>query len=80
MSSATPVVAEDRGDVANFVEDGVTGFLVPQGSSQQFLDRLKWLRDNPKERLAMGQAARAKCLREMGLDTFRKQWLEVISP
>lgn len=78
MAAAIPVVSEARGGNVEQVEDGITGFLVPYGDRQQFIDRLKWLRDNPKERVAMGQAARAKAMREMGLDVFRTAWLGVL--
>ena len=78
MASATPIISEDEDDAAGLVEDGVTGFLTPRNDEQQLRDKLLWLRDNPKEMRAMGQAARAKCLRENGLVTFRQQWLGVV--
>jgi starch synthase len=62
MASGTPVVASKVGGVAEVVEDGVTGFLVPSGDVPSLNDRLALLLGDPGRARRMGEAARARVL------------------
>lgn len=53
-----PVIASDVGPYRDYVEDGVTGFLVRKES--QWIDRMQLLIDDPHLREQMGAAAREK--------------------
>jgi glycosyltransferase involved in cell wall biosynthesis len=41
-----------------FVDEGVTGFVVPPNSPDALRDRIAFLLDNPAEAAAMGQRGR----------------------
>lgn len=55
-----PVIASDIGPYREYVEDGVTGFLV-KGESE-WIDRMRLLIGDPELRESMGAAARAKAM------------------
>jgi glycosyltransferase involved in cell wall biosynthesis len=59
-ASGIPVVASDVGGVGEVVVDGVTGFLVPSGDVDGFVEALSRLIDDDDMRSRMGAAARAR--------------------
>lgn len=58
MACGKPVVATNVDQVAELVEDGVNGFLVPPGQAASLADALDRLVVDPALRARMGQAAR----------------------
>ena len=57
MACGTPAICTDVASMPEVVEDGVTGFVVPPNDPTALGQKLRWLRDHPKEAKAMGQAA-----------------------
>ena len=57
MAAGLPVVATDIGQIPEVIEDGVSGFLVPD-DARTVADRLRRLADDPELRRRMGRAAR----------------------
>jgi glycosyltransferase involved in cell wall biosynthesis len=64
MRAGLPVVASDVGGVAESVNDGVTGFLVPKGDKAVLADRLMRLLGDVALRQQMGRAGRTMYERE----------------
>ncbi|MFO7287399.1 MAG: glycosyltransferase family 4 protein [Gammaproteobacteria bacterium] len=60
MASGLPIVCGDRGGQRDFLVDGVTGYLVPPDDISGFVERCTRLIARPEERLAMGNANRAR--------------------
>ena len=60
MSAGKPIVCTDTPVVREYVEDGVTGCLVPAGDVAAMRDALQSLLNDPEKRTAMGQAARQR--------------------
>jgi glycosyltransferase involved in cell wall biosynthesis len=58
MAYGKPVVGSDFGGIPDFVEDGVTGFLVPVGDVPKLVSALKTFLDNPSLREEMGKRGR----------------------
>lgn len=67
MMTGLPVVASRVGGVAELVEDGVTGFLVPPGDLPSLAAVCQKLLKDPELRRKMGQAGREKALLEFSL-------------
>jgi len=59
MASALPVVSADRGGVLENMRDGINGMVVPAGDGRRFADAIVALIRDVRQRVAMGQAARA---------------------
>jgi glycosyltransferase involved in cell wall biosynthesis len=57
-----PVVAFDSGGIGDWLEDGVTGYLVTSGDSSALGRRLELLLESPALRFEMGQRARKYAL------------------
>lgn len=70
MQFSLPIVSTFEGGIPDVVEDGVTGFLVPQKNATALADKLEILIYNPEIRKQMGIAGREKYEREFTLDTF----------
>ena len=54
-----------------------TGLLVPVKNSQKLADALQWMIDNPKERLAMGKAARKFAEKEFSIKKVVQNHLDI---
>ncbi|MBI4790119.1 MAG: glycosyltransferase [Chloroflexi bacterium] len=59
MATGLPVVATRHGGIPELVEDGVSGFLVPERDSDALADRIAALVERADLRAAMGCAGRA---------------------
>ena len=59
MACGTPVVASQVGGLAFLVQDGVTGYVVPDGDPTLLADRLEQIIRNPELRRQLGQQAAA---------------------
>ena len=66
-ASEVPVVGTYHAGLPEVVEDGETGFLVPERNVALLADRLITLIDDPALRRRMGEQARAKMEREFDL-------------
>lgn len=66
---ATPVIGTRHGGIPDIVDDGVTGFLVPERDSGALAERLKILLNDGNLRRRMGRAAREKMERQYDIRT-----------
>lgn len=58
MAAGLPVVATDTGGVADVVDDGVNGYVVTPGDSNELRDRIKRIARDPDNRARMSENAR----------------------
>jgi colanic acid/amylovoran biosynthesis glycosyltransferase len=64
MAAQVPVVASQLPGIAELVEHGEHGYLVPAGHTEQLAERITALLSQPALRQRMGEAGRAKVLAE----------------
>ena len=76
MACGTPVIASDIGGLGFLVQDGQTGFTVPDGDPELLLEKLSLLLDDRQLRQRMGAAATAYA-QDFSWDRITKQVLSV---
>lgn len=62
MACGTPVVCTDVGGMPEFVEHGVTGFVVPPNDPGALRERISYLLQNPEEAARLGREGRRRVL------------------
>jgi glycosyltransferase involved in cell wall biosynthesis len=70
MSAGIAVVSTFEGGIPDIIEDGITGFLVPQRDAEIMAEKLEVLVMQPALRQQMGSAGRQKFESEFTLDMF----------
>lgn len=75
MACGLPVVAMESGSVADLVEHGRTGFVVPQGRDQDLARYIAQILSDPDMGKRMGETGRKKAVQEFGLDRFLAETL-----
>ena len=68
MSTGKPVVSTDVGSVAESVQNGKTGFVVPPSDLEQLTDRLLYLLQHPHEARTLGAAGRERVVQNWSLE------------
>lgn len=74
MASGVPVIVTDRTGVADLIEDGRNGYIVPVRDVAALRERLAELAANPALRRAMGRAAKGTA-QQLTLDAFRRSYV-----
>jgi len=78
--SGVPVVATDVPGVRTVVDDGVTGFVVPEGPLGPLVDATDRLLLDAPLRSVMGAAARERCVDRFSLEAVGATWLALLEP
>lgn len=77
MACGRPIVAVDSGDIPLLVEDGVTGFVVPQEDHHSLTECMKKLILDPGLCQRMGAAGRKKAEKEFSMTRCMAKTLDV---
>jgi glycosyltransferase involved in cell wall biosynthesis len=77
MMCGLPVVVSDVGDLADLVENGVNGYLVPRRSPEQFAARIIELLTDARRLEAFSQAARYSAL-QYSTEAATAKWDSII--
>ena len=70
MACGTLVIGSRVGGIAEMIEDGENGFLVPPGDTETLSERLRWVLSHPEESHEMGQRARAFAKRFFSTESY----------
>ncbi len=70
MSYGLPVIASSTGGIPEIIENGITGFLVKPGNSEEMARKMKLLWEDRNLRQQMGEASRKKAIREYSEDVY----------
>lgn len=79
MQHSLPIVSTPEGAIPDIVEDGITGFLVPQKDAIAMADKLEVLIKDPDLRKKMGSAGRAKYEAQFTLERFERRMVEILT-
>ena len=76
VAAGVPVVASDAGGLAEHVQDGVNGRLVPAGSVDRLAAALRDLIADPAHGAALATVARDQLVAQLGLDAVGARYAE----
>src|SRR6266516_1761853 len=77
MACGAPAICTDVASMPEVVEDGVTGFFVPPNDHVALGEKLAWLRENPSQARAMGEAGRRRVLERFTWPAVVRRCLEI---
>lgn len=72
-----PLVATRVGGVAEVVEHGVNGLLVPPGDPEALAETMLWMAEHPEERACMGQAGRRLIYERFDMQVTTRQLADI---
>lgn len=78
MASGLPIVTTDSVGPREIVQDGKTGYIVGQRSSEQISEALNKLIDNPSRRELFGSNARKIAVQKYNMDLIADKWQQKI--
>lgn len=79
MQYSIPIVSTFEGGIPDVVENGITGYLVPQKDAKALADKLEILINNKGLRAKMGAAGRIKYEQEFTLQIFENRLLHILN-
>jgi glycosyltransferase involved in cell wall biosynthesis len=79
MAAQVPIVASDCGSVADIVEDGEQGFVVPVRDAQTLGDRLRLLAGDAELRERLGRSGRARAEREFAIERTARAYEQLLT-
>ena len=78
FASGLPVVSTDCIGPTEIIEDGETGYVVPQHDTEQLADRLTKLTSSPNQREKMGHQARSEAIERYDSKRIAEEWRDVL--
>lgn len=78
MSHSLPIVTTFEGGISDIVDDGTTGFLVPQKDIGKLAEKLEMLILDSNLRKQMGKAGRKKYEQNFTLEIFQSRLIEIL--
>jgi glycosyltransferase involved in cell wall biosynthesis len=79
MKFSLPIITTTEGAIEDIVDNGVSGFFVPQKDVLALADKMVQLIINPALRQQMGAAGRVKYEKEFTLNTFETRLKEILT-
>ena len=84
MATGLPVIATAHGGIPELVEDGISGFLVPERDPPALQARIEWLLSNPAAWADLAKAGRRQVEQQYNLETWNdllvQRYLETLDP
>jgi len=78
MSASCAVICTEVGGMTNIILDGYNGLMVSPGDSNDLYNAIKYLVDNPSERIEMARLGHDTVSKAFSYDKWKKEWLSVI--
>ena len=75
-----PVIATDVGGDKEMMKDKETGFLVREGNSDDIIEKLKQILDNPNLAQQMGREGKEFVNSQFNWELVAKNFLKIIKP
>ena len=79
MQVSLPILSTDEGGISSIIEEGKTGFLIPQKNSKVLAEKLQILIEQPELRVKMGQEGFKKYNEEFTLAKFEESLTSILN-
>jgi glycosyltransferase involved in cell wall biosynthesis len=79
MKYSLPVISTFEGGIRSIVDEGQTGFLVPQKNTEVLAEKIETLINNPSMREQMGKAGYQKYQKQFTLTIFENKLKEILT-
>ncbi len=79
LASGLPVISTVHSAIPELVEEGKSGFLVPERDVETLVERLIFLLSHPERLIEMGRAGRSKIEKEFNIHKLNDQLVEIYS-
>ncbi|NEO99166.1 MAG: colanic acid biosynthesis glycosyltransferase WcaL [Symploca sp. SIO2E9] len=77
MAMGLPVISTEHGGIPELVEDGVSGFLVPERDAEAIAEKLQYLLENPEIWQQMGSSGRNRVVQKYDMETLNNELVEI---
>jgi len=77
-AAGLPVIASNVGGLADVVEDGATGFLIPPSNVNALAEKMRWLIENENARVNLGRAARQRAEQKFDAHKNGERLVEIL--
>lgn len=78
MQHGLPIISTYQGGIPDMIDDGITGYLIPQGEVSQMAGRIESLMQNPALRMEMGENGRKKYEECYTLEKFEEKMSSIL--
>ncbi len=78
MQHKLPIISTFEGGIRDIIENGETGFLIPQKNVEILADKLEYLIKNPELCVKMGEAGRKKYEKYFTLNIFENNMTKIL--
>ncbi|MGY5354880.1 glycosyltransferase family 4 protein [Wenyingzhuangia sp. IMCC45467] len=79
MQVSLPILSTNEGGISSIIEEGKTGFLIPQKNSKVLAEKLQILIEQPELRVKMGQEGFKKYNEEFILTKFEENLTSILN-
>ena len=80
MSMENPTVATNVGGIPEMIYNDKTGFLVEEGDSEAWIEKINLLINNKDMRKNLGQNARQLVIEKFNWDKLSKEFVDIVKP
>jgi glycosyltransferase involved in cell wall biosynthesis len=80
MSMQNPTIATNVGGIPEMIYDGETGFLIEEGDSEKWIEKINLLIDKKELRETLGKNARNLVIEKFNWDKLSKEFVEIVKP
>jgi glycosyltransferase involved in cell wall biosynthesis len=80
MSMQNPTIATNVGGIPEMIYEGKTGFLIEEGDSEKWIEKINLLIDKKELRETLGKNARNLVIEKFNWDKLSKEFVEIIKP
>ncbi|MGK7928564.1 MAG: glycosyltransferase, partial [Spirulina sp.] len=77
MAMGLPVIGTHHGGIPELIEEGISGFLVPERDAREIAEKVRYLIDHPEIWPEMGKAGRKRVETQYNMEQLNDELVEI---